>query len=374
MKLLFGLILLIALLPAQPPAERKRGPRERGDGGPSLTIEEYEPKSTLVVPQHPRTRAKYPFIDVHNHQRALSPDRVDKLVADMDGINLRIMVNLSGGYGDNLKRTVDAMKGRYKDRFVVFANIDFNGLDEPGYSHRAAAQFEQDVKNGAQGLKIFKNFGMDLKDSKGQRVHVDDPRFDELFELCGRLKVPVLIHTGEPWSFFQPHDKYNERWLELKQIPSRARPPDRYPSWETLMGEQHALFARHPHTTFIDAHLGWLGGNLAELGRLLDRLPNVYTEIGAVLAELGRQPRFAHDWFIKYQDRVLFGKDTWEPTEYYCYFRVLETADEYFDYYRKRHAFWKMYGLDLPDEVLKKLYYKNALRTIPGLDASAFPR
>lgn len=340
----------------------------------TMSIEEYEPKSTLVVPQHPVQRAKYPFIDVHNHQGALTPEKVDRLVKDMDALNLQVMVNLSGGYGDRLARVVEQMKGRYPQRFVVFANIDFSGIDDPDYGRRAAAQLAADVKRGAQGLKIFKNFGMDLKDTHGQRIHVDDARFDPIFELCGQLKIPVLIHTGEPWSFFQPHDKYNERWLELKQIPGRARPPDRYPSWETLMAEQHALFARHPHTIFIDAHLGWLGGNLAELGALMDRLPNVYTEIGAVLAELGRQPRFARDWFIRHQDRVLFGKDTWEPTEYHCYFRVLETADEYFDYYRKRHAFWKMYGLDLPDEVLRKLYYKNALRIIPGLPAAAFPQ
>jgi predicted TIM-barrel fold metal-dependent hydrolase len=183
----------------------------------------------------------------------------------------------------------------------------------------------------------------------------------------------VLIHTGEPWSFFQPHDRHNERWLELKEIPARARPSDKYSSWEQITGEQHHVFEKHPTTLFIAAHLDWLGGNLGELGRLLDRCPNVETEIGAVLAELGRQPRFAREWFIKYQDRVMFGKDSWAPKEYHTYFRVLETADEYFDYYRKRHAFWKMYGLELPDEVLKKLYYKNALRVIPGLSAAGFP-
>jgi predicted TIM-barrel fold metal-dependent hydrolase len=327
-----------------------------------------------VVPQHLVTRAKYPFIDVHNHQNSQMPvAQLDKLVKDMDGINLQVMVNLSGGYGGTLEKGVANMKGHYKNRFVVFANIDFTDIDAPGYSHRAAAQLERDVHNGAQGLKIFKNFGMDLKDTKGQRIHVDDPRFDELFETCGRLKIPVLIHTAEPWSFFQPMDQYNERWLELKTHPGRARPPDKNPSWETLMGEQHNLFARHPNTTFIAAHLGWLGNNLAELGRLLDRLPNVNTEIAAVLYELGRQPRFAREWLIKYQDRVMFGKDVWNAQEYYTYFRVLETADEYFDYYRKYHAFWQMYGLDLPDEVLKKLYYKNALRIIPGIDRAPFP-
>ncbi|PYT22513.1 MAG: amidohydrolase [Acidobacteria bacterium] len=340
----------------------------------TMSIEEYDPKSTLVVPEHPAKRAKYPFIDVHNHQWGLAPESVDKLVADMDSINLRIMVNLSGGYGERLKENIAILKGRYKDRFVVFANMDFSGIDDPNYPQKVANQLEQDLKNGAQGLKIFKNFGMDLKDTKGQRIHVDDPRFEKVWEVCAKWKVPVLIHTGEPWSFFQPQDRFNERWLELKQFPQRARPPNRYPAWETLMTEQHHLFASHPKTIFINAHLGWLGGNLAELGRLMDQMPNMYTEIGAVLAELGRQPRFARQWFIQHQDRVLFGKDVWEPTEYYCYFRVLETADEYFDYYRKRHAFWKMYGLDLPDDVLKKLYYKNALRIIPGLNAAGFPQ
>jgi predicted TIM-barrel fold metal-dependent hydrolase len=340
----------------------------------TLSIEEYDPKSTLVVPEHPVKRAKYPFIDVHNHQYGLTPESVDKLVADMDSINLRIMVNLSGGYGERLKENIAILKSRYKDRFVVFANMDFSGIDDSDYPQKVANQFEQDLKNGAQGLKIFKNFGMDLKDTKGQRIHVDDPRFEKVWEVCAKWKVPVLIHTGEPWSFFQPQDRVNERWLELKQFPQRARPPNRYPTWETLMAEQHHLFASHPKTIFINAHLGWLGGNLAELGRLMDQMPNMYTEIGAVLAELGRQPRFARQWFIQHQDRVLFGKDVWEPTEYYYYFRVLETADEYFDYYRKRHAFWKMYGLDLPDDVLKKLYYKNALRIIPGLHAAGFPQ
>lgn len=341
----------------------------------TMTIEEYEPKSTLVVPQHPVKRAKYPFIDVHNHQnRCVSKECVDKLVSDMDSLNLREMVNLSGGYGDKFKSLVQAQKGRYPNRLIVFANIDFTRIDDPDYSNRAAAQLEQDVKNGAQGLKIFKNFGMTLKDTKGQRIHVDDPRFDKLFETCARLKIPVLIHTGEPAPFFQPQDKYNERWLELKLHPDRARPPEKYPTFEALMGEQHNLFAKHPNTIFINAHLGWLGANLAELGRLMDKLPNMYTEIGAVLYELGRQPRFARQWFIDHQDRVLFGKDIWSVPEYYYYFRVLETSDEYFDYYRKYHAFWKMYGLDLPDEVLKKLYYKNALRIIPGIDPSPFPK
>ncbi|HNI11406.1 MAG TPA: amidohydrolase family protein, partial [bacterium] len=174
--------------------------------------------------------------------------------------------------------------------------------------------------------------------------------------------------------FWQPWDKNNERWLELKERPDRKRDSSKEPSFESIIAAQHRVFKKHSKTIFINAHLGWMGNDLAKLGKLMDSLPNMYTEIGAVLAEIGRQPRQARDWFIKYQDRVLFGKDSWNPQEYSTYFRVLETNDEYFDYYRRRHAYWKMYGLGLPDDVLKKLYYKNALRIIPGIDKSLFPK
>ena len=341
----------------------------------TMSIEDYEPRSTLVVPAHPVPRAKYPFIDVHNHQSTTqSAADVDQLVRAMDALNMSVMVNLSGRSGDALVTGVRTLAGRHPKRFIVFANLDFNGIEKPGWGDRAAEQLARDVRNGANGLKIFKNLGLTVTDAKGARVPVDDPRLDAVFRKCAELGIPVLIHSGEPRSFFEPQDRFNERWLELKQFPDRARPPGRYPSWDQVMSEQHRLFARHPRTKFINAHLGWLGGDLGHLGALMDSLPNMYTEIGAVLAELGRQPRFARQWLIKYQDRVMFGKDSWAPEEYPVYFRVLETGDEYFDYYRKRHAFWKMYGLELPDSVLRKIYYVNALRVIPGIDRTGFPK
>jgi predicted TIM-barrel fold metal-dependent hydrolase len=199
-----------------------------GNGaGPTMSIEDYAPRSTLKVPAHVVTRARYPFIDVHSHQEDVTtPAGVDRLVRDMDALNMRTMVNLSGGTGEQLAAGVRLLKGRYRPRFVVFANLDFRGIDDPQWGARAAAQLERDVRQGgAQGLKIFKNLGLDLKDGSGKRVPADDARLDPVWDKCAELGIPVLIHTGEPKSLFEPMDKYNERWLELKLRPRRARPP-----------------------------------------------------------------------------------------------------------------------------------------------------
>lgn len=343
-------------------------------GRPTMTVEEYDPRSTLKVPEHPVMRAKFPFVDVHGHQRLeMSPEQGDRLLAEMDAMNMRVMVNLSGRQGDALAAGVRNY-ARHKGRIVVFANVDFRGIDDPAWGRTAAAQLERDVRAGAVGLKIFKNLGMDLRDGSGNRVPVDDPRIDPVWRKAGELNIPVLIHTGEPVAFFEPVDKHNERWLELTQFPGRARPASRYPSFEQIMTEQHNMFRKHPRTRFINAHLGWLGNDLARLGALMDSLPTMYAELGAVLYELGRQPRFAREFLTKYQDRVMMGKDAYAAAEYHVYFRVFETGDEYFDYYRRRHAFWKMYGLQLPDSVLRKIYYENALRVIPGIDRKLFER
>lgn len=367
MKYLAPFLCLLLLAPLVPAREA---------GAQEMSVEDYEPRSTLVVPEHPITRSKFPFVDVHSHHRrggTMSAADVDKLIAEMDAMNMAVAVNLSGGGGDRLKAAVENMNGRYPGRFIQFANIDFSNLDDPDFGIKAAAQLEEDVRNGAQGLKIFKNLGMFTHYANGERFKTDDPQMDPVWAKCAELGIPVLIHTGEPSPFYEPHDANNERWLELKMFPNRKRPPEEFPTWEVQMAEQHNVFRKHPNTIFINAHLGWLGNNLDRLGRLMDELPNMYTELGAVLAELGRQPRKARAFLIEYQDRVLMGKDSWNPEEYHVYFRAFETADEYFQYYRKRHAHWRIYGLDLPDETLRHIYYKNALEIIPGMDASLFP-
>ena len=338
-----------------------------------IDFETYNPPSTLVVPQHPIAKAKFPFIDVHNHQFQMGSVDLNKLTVEMDKLNLKVMVNLSGGNGEQLKKMIDNAKTNKPGRFIVFANIDFKGVGEPGWGERAAKQLEEDVKNGANGLKIYKSLGFSVKDINGNRVTVDDERLDPIWKKAGELKIPVLIHTADPKSFWGPLDNTNERWLELIINPNRKRSVDNPASWETLIEEQHRLFRKHKNTIFIAAHFGWYPNDLQKLSTLLDELPNVVVEFGAVIAELGRQPKMAKAFFIKYQDRILFGKDSWVPSEYSTYFRVLETEDEYFPYHKKYHAFWAMYGMGLPDAILKKVYYKNALRIIPNIDKSGFP-
>lgn len=341
----------------------------------TMSFEEYDPVSTLVVPGEKITIAKYPFIDVHSHHWRMATQDLNQLASEMDDLNMKVIVNLSGRSGEQLKAMTDNVrKNDLTGRIIVFANIDFRGIDEEGWTENAVQQLQKDYDNGARGVKIFKNLGLTALDSEEERVRTDDPRIDPVWAKAGELGIPVLIHTGEPAVFWAPIDEKNERWLEMKNFPNRHRGDTaRFPSWEIVMSEQWNVFRKHPNTTFINAHLGWMGNDLERLGRHLDEFPNVYTEIAAVIAELGRQPRFAREFFIKYQDRLLFGKDTYRPEEYYTYFRVLESDDEYFDYFRKRHAFWKMYGLNLPDNVLKKMYYKNALKIIPGIDKSLFP-
>jgi predicted TIM-barrel fold metal-dependent hydrolase len=371
---LLAAFTLVVGLPAVMPAQVRRNDQQRP---PSMTLEEYEPASMLVTEQHPVRRAKYPFVDIHGHQDlTMSDAALAALVTQMDHMGLRTMNNLSGGSGATLAAQVRNVRAKYPGRFTVFANVDWSRVNEPNFARNAAAQLERDVKEGgAVGLKIFKNLGMDTYWADGSRVRTDDPRLAPIWDMAGTLGIPVLIHTAEPPAFFLPVDRHNERYLELTQFPGRTRPPDRYPPFDSLIAEQHRMFRRHPKTTFISAHLSWLGQDLGRLGRTLDSIPNMNVEVAAALYEIGRQPRAGRAFFVKYQDRILMGKDTFGgEDEYAVYFRIFETNDEYFPWYRRRHAFWGMYGLALPDSVLRKVYYRNALRIVKGMDASGFPR
>jgi predicted TIM-barrel fold metal-dependent hydrolase len=344
---------------------------------PAPSIVDYTPRSTLVTPVHLVPKAKYPAIDIHGHGANMlsTPEGLNTLVAELDKLNVGLFVSADTMSGERLGRALDVVRNSpHKDRVRIFTGVAFGQL-EPGFGERAARQLEADIKAGAVGIgEISKSFGLTLRKPDGSRLRVDDPELDPVWATAARLNIPVFIHTAEPQEFFQPLDMRNERWLELSLFRDRRNNQPGQVTFEELMTERDNLFRKHPKTTFIAAHFGWHANDLARLGQLLDSFPNVVVEAGAILYDLGRQPRTAREFMTKYQDRVLFGKDAFEPSEYPYYWRVFETNDEYFDYYRDYHAFWKLYGLGLSDDVLKKLYYRNALRITPGLPQSGWPR
>jgi len=362
-----------------PPGTTEIRPRNcLGPEAPAPSILDYRPKSTLVAPVHMVKTAKYAAIDYHGHPQGLlgSAEGIANLGAYMDSLNVRMMVAADNMSGDRLKNAVAVINAspKMKDRVRVLAGVDFRNVG-PGWAEKAVAQLEADVAAGAVGVgEVGKGFGLSTKKADGTRLKLDDPELKPIWDACARLRLPVFIHTADPPQFFEPIDYTNERWLELSLFPERRYPPDRFPKFEELMTERDNLFRNNPKTTFVAAHMGWHANDLGRLGKMLTEMPNVYTEVGAVLYDIGRQPRVAHDFFVKYQDRILFGKDSFQPEEYPYYWRVFETRDDYFDYYRHYHAFWKLYGIDLPDSVLKKVYYQNALKLTSRLPQTGWPR
>ena len=344
---------------------------------PPPSITEYRPRSTLVVPAHEVPRAKFPVVDFHGHPpRLTSPEVIHRVVDAMDALNLQVMVQAQPSSGERLTQQIEAVRAAgYADRFVFFASVDLNNVG-PGSGARIAAQLEEDVRAGAVGIgEIMKGFGLSTRKADGTRLAMDDPELDVVWETAARLGIPVFVHTGDPAEFFEPLDYENERWLEMALFPDRRfNDRSRFPAFDDLMAERNRMIEKHPNTTWVLAHMGWHTQDLGRLGEIFDRNPNVLGELGAVLYDLGRQPRFAREFFIEYSDRILFGKDSFAPEEYPYYWRVFETADEYFDYYRDYHAFWKLYGMELPDDVLRKIYYENALRIIPRMPTAGFPR
>ena len=345
---------------------------------PAPSIVDYRPKSTLVSTAHMVKTAKYPAIDFHGHPQGLlgSNETLAQLGASLDSLNVRMMVAADNMSGERLQRAMTTIRASamMKDRVRVLAGINFSNVG-PGWAAKAVAQLEADVAAGAVGVgEIPKSFGLSVRKPDGSRLKIDDPELDPIWDACARLKLPVFIHTADPQEFFQPLENTNERWLEMSLFGDRRYPPDRYPTFEQLMTERDNLFRKHRKTTFVAAHMGWHANDLARLGRMLDEMPNLHTELGAVLYDIGRQPRVMRDFFIKYQDRILFGKDSFQPDEYPYYWRVFETRDDYFDYYRGYHAFWKLYGIDLPDAVLKKVYFQNALILTPSLPQTGWPK
>jgi len=362
--------MVVAVMAAAQNASRPREqigykPALDADQKKTLLLKDFHPASMLHADTNRVDRAKFYVIDVHNHvndaegvEEPMPPERVIEI---MDNTNVRTVVILTGMWGEKLQKVIDSMVKPYPGRFMVFTQIDFSKINDSNFSKEMVAQLDEAVARGARGLKQLKDLGLGIRDQSGKLISVDDPRLDPVWEECGRLGIPVFIHTGDPEAFFHHIDGSNERYEELLDNPSWSFYGPQFPSFEQLLEARNRVFARHPKTTFVSLHMGW-PENLGWVGSMLDHYPNVMVEFGAREAELGRQPQRTRDFFLKYQDRVMFGSDNGMKEEWYRnHFRWLETADEYFDYWGyPAQGRWKIYGLQLPDQVLEKVYHLNA--------------
>jgi predicted TIM-barrel fold metal-dependent hydrolase len=343
----------------------------------TLLLKDFHPVSMLHAPVHEIERAKFYVIDVHNHTNdatgigdIMPPQRV---VEVMDKTNVKTVVILTGMWGEKLQKVIDTMVKPYPGRFMVFTQIDWSKIDDPDFSQKMVAQLDDAVSRGARGLKVLKDLGLGVKEKTGKLIAVDDPRLDPIWEECGRLGIPVSIHVTDPEAFFHPIDNTNERYEELIEHPDWSFYGQQFPTKISILQARDRVIARHPHTTFVALHLANWPENLDYVTVELDKYPNMMVEFGARQAELGRQPHRARDFFIKYQDRIMFGTDNgMDEAMYRNHFRWLETADEYFDYWGyPAQGRWKIYGMELPDQVLEKIYHLNAERLFRQFNSAA---
>lgn len=388
---MYRLIVLVAVsslaasvaVHAQPPLQAQ-SPQATASA-PELKLSEFLPEPQLKVAHTDVQRAKLPVVDVHTHfwfRLRHDPQQLAEFVRLMDRNNIAMCVSLDGRLGHQLDEHIRYLWSEHRERFLIFANVDWQGggaseqpetwaCNQSDFAHRTVLELEAAAKRGISGLKVFKTFGLSDRNADGSLIAMDDPRFDPIWKACGDLGLPVIMHTADPSAFFEPLTPTNERYEELSRHPDWHFLADRFPSRAELHAARDRIFSRHPETTFIAAHFGNDAEDLQQTAQLLDDHPNVVVEFASRIAELGRQPFTARKFLIDYQDRVLFGTDGPQPEKRIrLYWRFLETHDEYFPYSEKDfppQGFWRIYGVDLPDEVLAKIYYGNATRVIPGV-------
>ena len=359
-----------------------------------LELSQYEPKSMLQVHETRVERAKFPVIDFHTHISvsaksekgvALSPDRhylgtPQELLAVMDRKNIATMVNLTGGYDKGLADAVAKYDRAHPGRFLTFTEPSYSRFQEPNYPQLQATAIEQAHRDGARGLKILKTLGLYLREktTSGALVKIDDPRFDPMWDACGQFNMPVAIHVSDPVAFFTPTDRFNERYEELNNHPDWSFYGADFPSNAELLAARNRVMERHPKTQFVTLHFGNFSENLQNVAENLDKYPNMHVDMAARIGELGRQPYTSKKFFDRYQDRILFATDAtphgdefpqqvFNDQLYEIYYRFLETEDEYFDYAPAKippQGRWRIYGIQLSDPILRKVYHDNAARLL----------
>jgi hypothetical protein len=337
-----------------------------------MLLENYRPKSCLVTRTTRVLKPRYPVIDAHNHLGeefggGWTNRPVEELIDVLDEAGIRIFVDLDGGWGEDiLSAHIDKLKAKYPERFKVFGGVNWDRWPElgDGFPEWSASRLVAQKGMGADGLKVWKNLGLKVKDKDGKLVDVDDKRLDPIWETAGELNLPVMIHVADPVAFFDPLNETNERWEEMNANPEWQFPSPPYPSFLHIIDGLATLVKSHPKTTFIGAHVGCYAENLTWVGSLIDKVPNFYVDISARIGELGRQPYSARKFIIAHADKILYGSDFGpDIEEYRLAYRFLETEDEYFNYNVgevPKQGRWYAYGLNLPDDVLKKVYHENA--------------
>ncbi len=339
-----------------------------------LKLKDWQPRSMLKTKITRVEKPRFPVVDVHNHlgggKDRLKPEVVNRYLTEMNEAGIQTVVNLDGGWGDRLKETVAALDTAHPGRFLTYALVNFDDIDAPDWGEREAARLEESFKAGAKGLKFHKTFGLRVRYKDGRLMPVDDPKLDPIWAACARNDRPVVIHVADPAAFFTPLDRFNERWHELNKNPGWLFYGGANPNRQDLLDQLHRVIEKHPKTTFINTHFGNNAEDLASVGEKLDKYSNMFVDFDARISELGRQPHTARKFFLKYQDRILFGTDTTPRREAFrIYYRFLETDDEYFDCSESHHlqGFWNIHGINLPPDVLDKVYRKNAERVLFGL-------
>jgi predicted TIM-barrel fold metal-dependent hydrolase len=363
-------------------SDRLRAQQAAAEAKPMLTIDQFRPQPMLRAKRTDLHYAKHPVIDVHTHFGFRLKGDTQALAEFVDAMNrhhIAMCVSLDAELGSESDHC-QFLWNQYPDRFLVFVHINWKGsgkadqpdtwaCNQPGFVRTVCEQLAVAKSHGISGVKFFKQFGLEYRNSDGTLIRIDDSRFDPIWEACHQLGLPVLIHTGDPAAFFDPIDATNERYEELTRHPEWSFYGKDFPSRESLLAARNRVIARHPDTVFVGAHMAGDPEDLAEVGRWLDEMPNLYVDIASRIAELGRQPYSAREFVIQHQDRVLFGTDgPWPELRLTYYWRFLETRDEYFPYSEKTpppQGLWNIYGIELPDGVLQKVYFQNTLRLIP---------
>jgi predicted TIM-barrel fold metal-dependent hydrolase len=342
------------------------------------------PKALMKFPRTDITRAKFPVVDFHLHGNALKTAAdYEKMIALMDKTGIGVICNMDGGFGANFDRNIK-VGDTYRDRVLQFARLNYEGINDPGWSEKAAAELERCFRSGAQGLKIAKELGLTYKNRDGSYIQADDPRFDPVWDMCAKYSRPVMIHLSDSYGRFLPIGPENERYEAglWRSSPEGNYYHTGHPTPEVIEKARENMHTKHPHTRFVNAHFAMLYYDMDKVAALLDRFPNADVELSATVQDLGRAPRQIREFFLKYQDRILFGSDGnpgrgidefWVP-----HWRFLETFDEHFDHPAQLrsatgaplHGRWRIYGIGLPDDVLRKVYFENALKYLPAARAT----